>query len=58
MTYFSCKENEAPFTVWYVESPLGRVDAKLTSTGGAFTLRANGGNLERDGKTVAVGWRA
>ena len=40
------------------DQPVGWVDAKLTATGGAFTLRAIGGNLEKDGKTVAVTWRA
>jgi len=40
------------------DQPVGWVDARLTPTGGAFTLRACGGNLEKDGKTVSVTWRA
>lgn len=39
------------------DQPVGWVDAKLTPTGGAFTLHASGGNLEKDDKTVAVAWR-
>jgi 3',5'-cyclic AMP phosphodiesterase CpdA len=40
------------------DQPVGWVDVKLTATGGAFTLRALGGGMEKDGKTVAVAWRA
>src|ERR1017187_5212582 len=40
------------------DQPVGWVDVKLTATGGAFTLRALGGSMEKDGKTVAVAWRA
>ncbi|MCX6631937.1 MAG: metallophosphoesterase [Candidatus Solibacter sp.] len=39
------------------DQPVGWVDARLTATGGAFTLRAIGGNLEKDGKTVTLAWR-
>jgi 3',5'-cyclic-AMP phosphodiesterase len=39
------------------DQPVGWVDAKLTPTGGTFTLRAVGGNVEKDGKTVTVAWR-
>ena len=40
------------------DQPVGWVDVKLTATGGAFTLRALGGSMEKDGKTVAFAWRA
>ena len=40
------------------DQPVGWVDARLTAAGGAFTLRAIGGNLEKDGKTVTLAWRA
>jgi 3',5'-cyclic AMP phosphodiesterase CpdA len=40
------------------DQPVGWVDAKFTSTGAAFTLRAIGGNVEKDGKTAVVSWRA
>lgn len=40
------------------DQPVGWVDARLTATGGAFTLNAIGGNREKDGKTVVVAWRS
>jgi hypothetical protein len=40
------------------DQPVGWVDAKLSAAGGSFTLHAIGGKLEKDGKTVAVAWRA
>ena len=39
------------------DQPVGWVDAKLTQTGGAFTLRATGGNRQKDGKTAVIAWR-
>ncbi len=38
--------------------PLGWVEAKLTASGGEFTLRALLGNKEQDGRTVHLKWRA
>ncbi len=38
--------------------PVGWVEARLNKTGGAFTLRALGGNQEKNGKTVVLPWRS
>ncbi|MCS7044429.1 MAG: metallophosphoesterase [Bryobacteraceae bacterium] len=40
------------------EEPVGWVDAVFTARGASLTLRAIGGNTERDGKTVVLSWRA
>lgn len=39
------------------DQPLGWIEAKLTATGGAFTLHALGGNTELDGRTTRLRWR-
>lgn len=38
--------------------PVGWVDARFTSKGGSFTLRAVGGDASGDGKTTELNWRA
>lgn len=38
--------------------PVGWLDAVFTGRGASLTLRAIGGNRERDGKTVVLAWRA
>ncbi|HWQ52302.1 MAG TPA: metallophosphoesterase [Bryobacteraceae bacterium] len=38
--------------------PVGWLEAAFTGQGAELTLRAVGGNREKDGKTVAVRWRA
>jgi 3',5'-cyclic AMP phosphodiesterase CpdA len=38
--------------------PVGWVDARLSASGGEFTLRALAGNKEMDGKTERLEWRA
>ncbi len=40
------------------DQPVGWVDAVFTGKGASFTLRAIGGNTERDGRTVVLPWRA
>lgn len=40
------------------DQPVGWVDAVFTARGASLTLRAIGGNTERDGKTVVLAWRA
>lgn len=40
------------------KEPVGWVDARLTASGGAFTLRAIAGNTEANGKTTEVTWRS
>lgn len=37
--------------------PVGWIDARLSATGGEFTLRAIGGNEENNGKTLSLTWR-
>ncbi len=38
--------------------PVGWVDARLRQEGAALTLRAFGGNLDKNGKTVNLTWRS
>jgi len=38
--------------------PVGWVDTVVTKAGGSFTLRAFGGNRQRDGKVVTLPWRS
>ncbi|RJP32393.1 MAG: hypothetical protein C4527_06040 [Candidatus Omnitrophota bacterium] len=40
------------------KDPIGWVEAKLASGGGDFTLHAIGGNMQDDGKTTSLDWRA
>ncbi len=40
------------------DEPVGWVDAVFTAKGASLTLRAIGGNKERDGKSVVLAWRA
>jgi 3',5'-cyclic AMP phosphodiesterase CpdA len=40
------------------EDPVGWVDAVFTARGASLTLRAIGGNRERDGRTVVLSWRS
>lgn len=39
------------------QEPVGWLESELTGEGGAFTLRAIGGNKAQDGQTVSVRWR-
>ncbi|MEM9673611.1 MAG: metallophosphoesterase [Bacteroidota bacterium] len=39
------------------DQPVGWIDAKLTETGGDFTLRAFGGNQSNDKQTTHLDWR-
>ncbi|MGQ9916604.1 MAG: metallophosphoesterase family protein [Bryobacteraceae bacterium] len=39
------------------DQPVGWVDAVFTAQGATLTLRAIGGNAERDGKSVVIAWR-
>ena len=39
------------------KDPVGWVEAKLTSQGGDFTLRAAAGNTQTDGRTTKLTWR-
>jgi len=39
------------------DQPVGWVDAVFTAQGATLTLRALGGNTERDGKSVVLAWR-
>lgn len=45
------------FTLWWGQ-PIGWVEAKLTRTGGEFTLHAIGGSRRHDGHTEKLAWRA
>ena len=38
--------------------PVGWVEAKLTETGGAFTLRGIDGPMNENGKTHRLKWRS
>ncbi len=40
------------------DQPVGWVDAVFTAQGATLTLRALGGNTERDGKSVVLTWRS
>jgi len=40
------------------DQPVGWVQAAVGAGGASFTLRAVGGNMERDGKTVTLAWRS
>jgi Icc protein len=40
------------------DQPVGWVDAVFTAKGATLTLRAIGGNKERDGRSVVLPWRA
>lgn len=40
------------------KEPIGWVEARLTPKGGAFKLRAVGGNTEANGKTTELDWRS
>lgn len=38
--------------------PVGWVETRLSAAGGAFTLHAFGGNVEKNGKTMFLPWRS
>ncbi len=40
------------------DQPVGWVDAVFTAQGATLTLRALGGNTERDGKSIVLPWRS
>lgn len=40
------------------DQPVGWVESRLSKAGGAFTLHAFGGNMEKNGKTMFLPWRS